>query len=66
MNPDCEDEIILPKTPRSLADKAAEAILYKTDNSDMGLQFFKNCRGLFPFGMHEIAHCLSDIDNFPV
>ena len=66
IKPDCVFEIILGKTVRNVAARADEAILYTTDKSKIGLQFFRNCLGLSPLGRHEIIHCLREINSCPV
>ena len=65
MKPDCVFEIRLCKTFLSLKDRADEAILYTTESNETGLQFFKNCLGLSPFGRQEMIHCLSEVENCP-
>ena len=66
INPDWVFEMRLCRTVHNLAARADEAILYTTDRSEIGLQFFRNCLGLSPFGRHEIIHCLREIDICPV
>ena len=60
IKPDCVFEIISCKTVRNLAARADEAILYTIDESEIGLQFFRNCLGLSPLGRHEIIHSLRE------
>ena len=66
MKPDCVSDISLIRTVFHLLAIAVEAILYRTDKSEMGRQFFKNFRGLSPFGRQLITHVLRETDNSPV
>ena len=61
IKPDCVFEMILGKTVRNLAAREDEAILYTTDKSEIGLQFFRSCLGLSPLGRQEIIHCLREM-----
>ena len=54
VNPDCVSEIKLSNVLLILLARQPDIILYKTFKSVMGRQFFKNCLGLSPLGMHVI------------
>ena len=50
IKPVCDLDIKMSSTFFKWFAIAEEAILYKTDSKEIGLQFFKNSRGLFPLG----------------
>ena len=63
MKPDCVSDISLIGMVFNLLAIALEVILYRTDKSEMGRQFFKTFRGLSPFGRQPITHVLTETDN---
>ena len=66
INPVWSLSINLSITDLILLAIAPEAILYTVSRSFSGLQFFRNCFGLFSFGIHVIIPCLCVIDSSPI
>ena len=66
IKPDWDFDTIESKTFFKRLAMAREAILYKTDKSEIGLQFFKYSRDLFPFGIQLTILDHKEIDISPL
>ena len=53
------------KSSINLLAKAFAEILWSTFSNDIGLQFFKNKRSLYPFGNNDIIALLCAMDYVP-